>query len=224
VKMVLISDPSDVLKFKFELQKQLSVTLMLHNPTGTNAAFKVKTTKPKKYCVRPNTGIVRAGSTTEIQVTMQAQRTWPSDLNACRDKFLVQSTEVTEEDPSLTKLFSSGRDGISETKLKVAYEVQTPPSPVAEDGEAEFPEVANGAGQQFSTAQSPRAAATATRPPTSNLESAMSMKSALSEPENEPPSAPQSSQNLQISKSQHGFTFVHLFLIAIVSFCLGRFF
>ena len=48
------------LKFRFELRKQIPTELRLSNPTGAPVAFKVKTTSPRKYCVRPNT--VRAVS------------------------------------------------------------------------------------------------------------------------------------------------------------------
>jgi hypothetical protein len=43
------------LKFRFELRKQIPTELRLSNPTGAPVAFKVKTTSPRKYCVRPNT-------------------------------------------------------------------------------------------------------------------------------------------------------------------------
>lgn len=42
-----------------ELRKQCASEMVLKNPTGTKLAFKVKTTSPKKYCVKPNTGIDR---------------------------------------------------------------------------------------------------------------------------------------------------------------------
>ena len=50
-----------------ELKKQISTTMHLANETGSAAAFKVKTTAPKKYCVRPNTGYVKAGETIDVQ-------------------------------------------------------------------------------------------------------------------------------------------------------------
>lgn len=55
-------------------------TLTLQNPTGDRVAFKVKTTSPKKYCVRPSSGIVEPGSSKEVQVIMQAQREYPPSL------------------------------------------------------------------------------------------------------------------------------------------------
>ncbi|CAH1448078.1 unnamed protein product [Lactuca virosa] len=81
--------PSE-LKFPFELKKQSSCSLQLTNKTDQYIAFKVKTTNPKKYCVRPNTGIVLPRSVCNVTVTMQAQKETPSDMQ-CKDKFLLQA-------------------------------------------------------------------------------------------------------------------------------------
>lgn len=40
--------------------------MKLINPTDKKVMFKIKTTAPKKYCVRPNSGVLDANSTTEI--------------------------------------------------------------------------------------------------------------------------------------------------------------
>ncbi|OEL14332.1 Vesicle-associated protein 1-2 [Dichanthelium oligosanthes] len=84
------------LRFPFELNKQISCTLQLTNKTDKQVVFKVKTTSPKKYCVRPNNGIVAPRSTADVVVTMQAQREAPPDMQ-CKDKFLVQSAIVAKE-------------------------------------------------------------------------------------------------------------------------------
>ncbi|XP_066318999.1 vesicle-associated protein 1-2-like isoform X2 [Miscanthus floridulus] len=116
-------DPIE-LRFPFELNKQISCTLQLTNKTDKQVAFKVKTTSPKKYCVRPNNGMVAARSKADVvgnlvrshnyhditgfiltsytnreslgSVTMQAQRDVPPDMQ-CKDKFLVQSAIVAKE-------------------------------------------------------------------------------------------------------------------------------
>ncbi|VAI58958.1 unnamed protein product [Triticum turgidum subsp. durum] len=88
-------DPNE-LRFAFELKKQISCSLHLTNRTDQYIAFKVKTTSPKKYCVRPNNGIVAPRSTFDVLVTMQAQREAPPDMQ-CRDKFLVQSAVVSQD-------------------------------------------------------------------------------------------------------------------------------
>jgi hypothetical protein len=40
--------------------------LKLRNPSDEEVAFKVKTTAPKLYCVRPNAGVVPAGGSVEV--------------------------------------------------------------------------------------------------------------------------------------------------------------
>ncbi|ONI28472.1 hypothetical protein PRUPE_1G142800 [Prunus persica] len=89
------------LKFTFELKKQSLCSIQLGNKSDHYVAFKVKTTSPKKYCVRPNAGIIKPKATCDFTVTMQAQRVAPPDLQ-CKDKFLILSTVIpfgtTEEE------------------------------------------------------------------------------------------------------------------------------
>eukprot|EP00887_Chlorella_sp_A99_P001219 scaffold14.g1219.t1 len=82
------------LRFRFELRKNIPVTLTLQNVTGERVAFKVKTTSPKKYCVRPSNGFVEPNGTRDVQVIMQAQKEYPPSFADCKDKFLIQSVKV----------------------------------------------------------------------------------------------------------------------------------
>ena len=70
---ILIISPTE-LKFKFELKKQIPATLVLQNPATHTVAFKIKTTTPKKYCVRPSTGFVLPQSKVPIQIMMSSQK------------------------------------------------------------------------------------------------------------------------------------------------------
>ncbi|PNX73601.1 vesicle-associated protein 2-2-like, partial [Trifolium pratense] len=119
------------LKFIFELKKQSSCSVKVTNNTYHHVAFKVKTTSPKKYSVRPNVGVLAPKSTAEFIVTMQAQRVAPEDL-VCKDKFLVQSTlvsnETTDEDVTSNLFVKDGVRYIEENKLKVAL-ISSPDSP-----------------------------------------------------------------------------------------------
>ncbi|KAK8640081.1 hypothetical protein V6N13_138443 [Hibiscus sabdariffa] len=89
----LISVQPNGLKFVFELEKPSFCDLKVVNNTEQHVAFKVKTTSPKKYFVRPNTGVVQPWDSSVIRVTLQAQREYPPDMQ-CKDKFLLQSTVV----------------------------------------------------------------------------------------------------------------------------------
>ncbi|KAI3756539.1 hypothetical protein L1987_56360 [Smallanthus sonchifolius] len=121
-------DPLD-LKFPFELNRQINSSLQLTNNTDKHVGFKVKTTNPKKYCVRPNTGVVLPRSTSEIIVTMQAQKEAPSDMQ-CKDKFLLQSvianSEATAKDITPEMITKDSGNTVEECKLRVVY---VPPTP-----------------------------------------------------------------------------------------------
>lgn len=120
------------LKFIFEPKKQSSCTIRLINKSQNHVAFKVKTTSPKKYCVRPNTGIIKPRASCDFTVTMQAQKAPPPDM-ACKDKFLVQCTVVAEEtvEEDITSAMFSKDDGkyVQENKMRVIL-VSPPGSPV----------------------------------------------------------------------------------------------
>ncbi|KAL9246829.1 hypothetical protein vseg_020320 [Gypsophila vaccaria] len=127
------------LKFTFELKKQIASSLKLYNKTDNYVAFKVKTTNPKKYCVRPNTGVVSPRSTCDIVVTMQAQKEAPPDMQ-CRDKFLLQSViaphGAAAKDITAEMFSKEAGHVVEECKLKVVYvPPPQPPSPVPEGEE-----------------------------------------------------------------------------------------
>lgn len=60
------------LTFIFEPKKQISCIVNLISKSDRHVAFKVKTTNPKLYCVKPNKGILKPYSTCEVIVTRQA--------------------------------------------------------------------------------------------------------------------------------------------------------
>ncbi|KAH9620750.1 hypothetical protein KSS87_014608, partial [Heliosperma pusillum] len=118
------------LKFIVEANKQSKSSILLVNKTDQYVAFKVKTTSPKKYCVRPNVGVVVPKGTYEFVVIMQAPKEIPLDLT-CKDKFLIQNTIVSAEtgDDNITSEMFSRENGkyIEERKLRVI--LATTPSP-----------------------------------------------------------------------------------------------
>mmetsp|Transcript_2534 Transcript_2534/g.4327 ORF Transcript_2534/g.4327 Transcript_2534/m.4327 type:complete len:321 (-) Transcript_2534:1168-2130(-) len=82
-------------------------TMTLHHPgtTDEHLAFKVKTTQPRRYLVRPNQGLVAPNGTEKVsimlvqrdkQVLLQAfDRLGQPALDQSKDKFLVQSSAVS---------------------------------------------------------------------------------------------------------------------------------
>lgn len=59
------------------------------NNSEQSIAFKVKTTAPKFYCVRPNAAIVAPGESVQVQVILLGLTKEPAADFKCRDKFLV---------------------------------------------------------------------------------------------------------------------------------------
>eukprot|EP00657_Telonema_sp_P-1_P005973 TRINITY_DN2383_c0_g2_i1.p1 TRINITY_DN2383_c0_g2~~TRINITY_DN2383_c0_g2_i1.p1 ORF type:complete len:117 (+),score=42.37 TRINITY_DN2383_c0_g2_i1:172-522(+) len=75
-----------------ELQFQVVVgdyskrQMRLHNKGSKNIAYKIKTTNPKQYFVRPNQGVVKPGERKPIAVMMGKLTSEPTEK--CKDKFL----------------------------------------------------------------------------------------------------------------------------------------
>ncbi|GAB4843551.1 hypothetical protein Ancab_013514 [Ancistrocladus abbreviatus] len=132
----LLSVQPRELKFTFEVKKQSTCSIELDNKTDQYVAFKVKTTSPKKYCVKPNAGVIKPKATFDFTVVMQAQNLAPPDLQ-CKDKFLIQSTVVpngtTEEDITSDMFAKDSGKLIEEKKLKVVLVGQSTSLPVHSD-------------------------------------------------------------------------------------------
>mmetsp|Transcript_9932 Transcript_9932/g.11617 ORF Transcript_9932/g.11617 Transcript_9932/m.11617 type:complete len:353 (+) Transcript_9932:144-1202(+) len=110
--------PDDALQFtltrsgnnadsKSDGASRCTMTLRHTGKTDSHIAFKVKTTQPRRYLVRPNQGIVSPGKTESVtillvekdkQVLLQSfDRLGQSALDHSKDKFLVQSCIVLEQ-------------------------------------------------------------------------------------------------------------------------------
>lgn len=115
-------------------------TLTVSNPNNQPVAFKVKTTAPKQYCVRPNSGRIEPGEKVEVQVLLQPMKEEPPSSAKCRDKFLVQSTIITPdfETASLQEIWpiieKENKSAIHEQKIRCAYLPATT-APLAEEDE-----------------------------------------------------------------------------------------
>jgi len=104
---VLEIDPETELKFtlsKNEATPRCIMTLRHPGNSTEHIAFKVKTTQPRRYLVRPNQGLLAPGGSESIsillvekdkQILLQSyERLGQSGLDHSKDKFLVQSCTV----------------------------------------------------------------------------------------------------------------------------------
>ncbi|PMD43950.1 VAMP-associated protein [Hyaloscypha variabilis F] len=119
-------DPQE-LGFQRPFTTEVSQILKIRNANHTPIAFKVKTTAPKQYCVRPNSGRVEPGKEVEVTVLLQAMKQEPPLEAKCRDKFLVQSVAVTsdKEFTNINEIWEhvgqADKSSVQEKKIRVVY-------------------------------------------------------------------------------------------------------
>ncbi|KAL5277647.1 VAPA family protein [Megaselia abdita] len=121
---MLLIDPANELKFVGPFDQPSITTIKLTNPTDATQLFKIKTTAPKKYCVRPNVGAVKPNSNTLIDICLQPKSLEPNEKN--RHKFMVQSFALPEgtqiTDPA--KMWQEvNPEELADTKLKCVFEM-----------------------------------------------------------------------------------------------------
>ncbi|KAL3895097.1 MAG: hypothetical protein SGCHY_004902 [Lobulomycetales sp.] len=109
--MLVSLSPPDELQFRRPFTKTVvtqSLTVKNDDPSQP-VAFKVKTTAPKQYCVRPNSGMSRSlvrriapGKSCQVQVLLQTMKEDPPADFKCKDRFLVQSIRIPHDLASIT--------------------------------------------------------------------------------------------------------------------------
>jgi len=138
-RMSVEISPSAQLGFPRPLTQVVKRSLYVTNSNSQPVAFKVKTTAPKQYCVRPNSGRMEPGERVEVQVLLQPLKEEPPIQTKCRDKFLIQSAVITADKETLPihefwALQEREKEGISEHKIRCMY---LPPNsePLPEENE-----------------------------------------------------------------------------------------
>ncbi|EES12558.2 hypothetical protein BDA96_06G176300 [Sorghum bicolor] len=227
------------LRFPFETKKQISCSMQLTNRTDDYIGFKVKTTSPKKYCVRPNSGIVPPRSTSDVIVAMQAQKEAPPDMQ-CKDKFLVQSVIVAEgtlvKDITGHMFLKESGNVVDEVKLKVVYvPPPKPPSPVregSEEGSSPRASLSDGSNLNYleTTRESDEPLFSAVKTHKDQEDYTSETSALISKLTEERNSAVQQNNKLreeldllrrEVSKQNGGFSFVVVVAIALLGMLLG---
>lgn len=109
-------DPPRELVFDFSKTTQSVQKLKLSNVSTDFVAFKVKTTAPKAYLVRPSNGVLKPSAAVDVEILLQ-----PGHYEA-QHRFLVQAAGLGKREENLTKEEWSdlGKDKIQEMRLSVA--------------------------------------------------------------------------------------------------------
>ncbi|KAL7887023.1 hypothetical protein AOLI_G00047440 [Acnodon oligacanthus] len=122
LEQILILDPPSDLKFKGPFTDVVTTNLKLRNPSDRKVCFKVKTTAPRRYCVRPNSGVIEPGASVTISVMLQPFDYDPNEKS--KHKFMVQTIFAP---PNITDLEAMWKDAkpedLMDSKLRCVFEL-----------------------------------------------------------------------------------------------------
>ncbi|ODV87210.1 hypothetical protein CANARDRAFT_5763 [[Candida] arabinofermentans NRRL YB-2248] len=115
-----------------------SKSITVKNESQGHIAFKVKTTAPKLYCVRPNASTIAPGEELSVQIIFQGLESEPTIGTKCKDKFLIvalpcdadlKPKAVSALWPDLTKTNGPTTD----SKLRVVFNFDNAVSAIQEE-------------------------------------------------------------------------------------------
>ncbi|XP_073463676.1 vesicle-associated membrane protein-associated protein B/C [Aquarana catesbeiana] len=123
-EQVLVLEPQHELKFKGPFTDVVTTNLKLMNPTEKNICFKVKTTAPRRYCVRPNSGVIEGGSSINVSVMLQPFDYDPNEKS--KHKFMVQSIFAPSDITDMEAVWKDAKpDDLMDSKLRCLFELPT---------------------------------------------------------------------------------------------------
>lgn len=112
--------PDKELQFEVVGGSQCMQSLVLENIQDTFVAFKIKTTAPRSYLVKPSSGIIAPRAKQDINILLIPLFEPPKEPRA--DRFLVQTTTVNQNQPLSKEEWaeiSSKKENLAEKRLSV---------------------------------------------------------------------------------------------------------
>ncbi|XP_054579681.1 vesicle-associated membrane protein-associated protein A isoform X3 [Eptesicus fuscus] len=121
-EQILVLDPPTDLKFKGPFTDVVTTNLKLRNPSDRKVCFKVKTTAPRRYCVRPNSGIIDPGLTVTVSVMLQPFDYDPNEKS--KHKFMVQTIFAPPNISDMEAVWKEAKpDELMDSKLRCVFEM-----------------------------------------------------------------------------------------------------
>ncbi|XP_057194577.1 vesicle-associated membrane protein-associated protein B/C isoform X3 [Triplophysa rosa] len=123
-EQVLLLEPQHELRFRGPFTDVVTSTLKLANPTDRNVCFKVKTTAPRRYCVRPNSGVIDAGTSINVSVMLQPFDYDPNEKS--KHKFMVQSVLAPPDMTDTEAVWKEAKpEDLMDSKLRCVFDMPT---------------------------------------------------------------------------------------------------
>ena len=87
------------LRFPVGPEKAPAQVIVVHNSSShAGLVYKIKTTNPRRYSVRPNSGYVPIDSKSHVSVQIPANKVAAADAGKCKDKFQVLVLGITPDE------------------------------------------------------------------------------------------------------------------------------
>jgi hypothetical protein len=118
-RMSYVTVTPEEITFPNVLNQEAVFMLKLKNTSSSAVAFKVKTTAPKNYLVKPSAGVIAANSDADIKITLNKQT---SDPSANNDRFLVQAVKsVSGKELTKEEWQALDKSAVQELRLHVVF-------------------------------------------------------------------------------------------------------
>eukprot|EP00035_Acanthoeca_spectabilis_P020714 m.434298 g.434298 ORF g.434298 m.434298 type:complete len:236 (+) comp17690_c0_seq1:136-843(+) len=218
---------------ELEKNKTVAVELKIANNSSTDRVlFKIKTTKPQNYHVKPNSGIIPAGGAVTIQVALlEAAVNQPSDSKAKEDKFLVQTVLESDCKEPLPKVIETKEEATIVKERWTVVEAQGKNAPITKNKltcRLLHPEQSNGAAPAVakpppssSAAATPPASGTVPTKPTQSSVTPKATTPAASKPKPKP--APAAVETKTAGGDQTMPSIMILFVVFLLGVIMGKF-
>ncbi|NP_001134970.1 VAMP (vesicle-associated membrane protein)-associated protein A [Salmo salar] len=124
LEQIIVIEPPYDLKFKGPFTDVVTTNLKLKNPSDRKVCFKVKTTAPRRYCVRPNSGMIESGATVTVSVMLQPFDYDPNEKS--NHKFMVQTIFAPSTATDMDAVWKDATpDDFMDSKLRCVFELPT---------------------------------------------------------------------------------------------------
>ncbi|MFH4976834.1 hypothetical protein AB6A40_003543 [Gnathostoma spinigerum] len=132
---VLIISPPNEIEFHGPFKDLVTSSLRLRNPSNRRVCFKVKTTAPKMYCVKPNCGIIEPGCESTVAVSFVSSDSFLAnvELKNAKHKFMILTCFAPQDNFSLDTVWKEvDPSELMDTKLHVRFvQDSAPQEPVS---------------------------------------------------------------------------------------------
>mmetsp|Transcript_35800 Transcript_35800/g.57035 ORF Transcript_35800/g.57035 Transcript_35800/m.57035 type:complete len:228 (+) Transcript_35800:46-729(+) len=137
-RLLQVSPPEKLSFRRDKSQGNVTQSLNIRNVASKRIAFKVKTTQPKSYLVRPSSDTLEPNTATDVTIILNQPSGDDSAAPVSAHRFLIQAVELLDSETSVDKTawttFDKAR--IKETRLCVELLEGDEPSPQVEEKSA----------------------------------------------------------------------------------------